>query len=133
MQKIEIYKADDGTLLATKEECEVYEKFLYHINEVEKFIKKGTPQGVQNSIEDVENFFKCFRGLLELYAPSLINYWDNNKHGIIGRFLSDSDNPIYEKLNKLYQHGVLCVGADLKSYDQPYNALRSCTITQTIN
>jgi len=120
------YEAVDGALFATEQECIKYERFLDEAAKCAAYIKKSESGndsvGLQNTEKNVELFNAAFRKLLEEYAPSLVEKWDECKKGIIGRYLSDGSDVYYRRLDRLYYAGVLCVGDDNKSYGQPYYA-----------
>lgn len=130
MEEIIQYKAIDGNIFATQDECCLYEELLCDIKNAEKYIIKNNgminndQSGIQNPLGNIINFNAAFRTILTRYIPTLVEKWDINPRGIIGRYLSDGDNSIYIAIYDLYYSCIMCVGKDGKSYAQPYYANR---------
>lgn len=127
MLAITKYKSNDGKIFDTAEEAKSYEDFCRQADSCALLIIKNgngnKPEGIENSQENIDEFMKEFRRLLTLYDTKLLDKWDANPRGIIGRYLLDGrGSPMYMKIGSVYHHGIMCVGGDNKSYGQPYFA-----------
>lgn len=126
MEEIIKYKANDGVEFSNSLDALGYEKMLVEIKKLKSLISDqpdfNSSVGIQNSQENIKKFDESFRGLLIEYAPELAEKWDSNRKGIIGRYLSDGNCPIYNKIYNVYVTCVLRVGSDNKTYGQPYYA-----------
>lgn len=127
MESITKYKSNDDNVFDTAEEAISYEYFCEQADSCMALILKNDdsnePGGLQNSQQNIDKFMKKFRELLTLYDEDLLDKWDANPRGIIGRYLLDGPGePMYEKIGRVYSRGIMCVGKDNKSYGQPYFA-----------
>jgi hypothetical protein len=129
MEQVIKYKAKDGVEFDTDYDATNYENLLDRLERVRSVINEqensNSDIGVENTQEAIDEFNETFRHILVDAAPELVEKWDANPRGIIGRYLSDGDSAIYNALDRAYYRCVLCVGNNNKSYGQPYYANHS--------
>ena len=109
----------------TKDECIKYEKLLVLCEQASKLVPRPDNWNdpsvkLQNSEKNLIEFNRQFKQILIEYTDSdIVNMWDLDRKGIIGRYLCDGCDPTYDAIYKLYDDSVLCVGSNGKSYGQP--------------
>lgn len=121
------YVADDGAEFNSEQDAHDYEYFLAATHIAQEFIAiqddVNSSAGISNSPDNIVAFAAIFREILQKYTPSLVEFWDANTRGIIGRYLCDDGTAYGKELYKLYYRCVLRVGKkDGKSYGQPFYA-----------
>jgi hypothetical protein len=103
----------------------------YWINFVKETLAMVLPQELDNtdyangggyiqlSISTHAKFLLRYREIIENTAPELLESFDKNPAGFIGRYLDDGGNPAYALFSR-----ALCIDNKLRMWGQPYFAAK---------
>lgn len=106
MEKLTMYKANDGRMFGNKKECEKHDKKL---EECDKLVQMILPKAVdtcdfangggyiQLTLETKNKFMAGYVGLIRKYHPKIYKELDVALYptGMVGRYLCDADSPFY--------------------------------------
>lgn len=136
MEVVQHFKAKDGTLFKNQDECSEYEDVL---TARDKAIRLVLPKEhdttdfangegyIQLTDDTKEEFIDAYLGLVKRLHPSLHQKAVTNPVGIIGRYLDDSNSPLYRLWTLACQ-----IDRQNRLWGQPYYALHPDEGKQTI-
>lgn len=128
MQTITKYKANDGKEFNSERDAISHESLLSRIDVAMVPLGK-TPKDDGCDFANGGGFIQHSRLAVDLAKLALIELWDGDQktkdaakisppsHSIIGRYLSDSNSPIYPAWCRL-----LCIDSEFREWGQPYFA-----------
>lgn len=116
-----------GYEFQSEEEAQSFKTFREKVIKASTLIAQqpdgNAEEGLDNTPEAVKRFEEAFVAIIAEFAPTIHEYYKaTGLRGYIGRALSDGSSPYAKVLTRLYYDCVMCVGADNKTYGQPYFA-----------
>jgi hypothetical protein len=136
VKAVQHFKANDGTLFEDEAECAKYDEVLGARDKAVALIlpkqfdttdfANGTGY-IQLTEDTKDDFIDAYLGLVKRLHPSLHQKAVTNPVGIIGRYLCDSDSPLYRLWTLACQ-----IDKQNRLWGQPYYALHPDEGTQTL-
>jgi hypothetical protein len=125
VQKKEVWAVGKRTF-DTKNEAEAYSQMLDRVTRAKKVLRYPKDPGckfangegyIQLTEEELALFNDIYRAAIRDFKPDLLPQFNANPKGIIGRYLDDSDSPLYSLW------GIACqIDAKRRLWGQPYYA-----------
>jgi len=119
----QVFQTEDGSVHQTAEAASKRERLLESVSNARKLLPLGDNEYSNGSgyyqltQQEVGTFKTQLRELIKINHPDLIKIYDKCPEGIIGRYLCDSDSPIYSLYCTL-----ICIDSSNKMWGQPYFA-----------
>jgi hypothetical protein len=129
MEKKTFFVAKDGRQFETEAPCRDYDKLLAKIEELKESVRPKEHNTIdfmnghgyiQLSSERAETFERAFKDLVGQVSPSWKSMVEENPRGFIGRYLDDSDSPLYGLWSLLTQ-----IDTKWRVWGQPFFANHS--------
>lgn len=128
MKAITMFETEDGRKFDSESKAKRHERYSKAIKEVRSILLPGNFKDkgcdfangggyFQLTKTQVDAFFVGFRNLIETFEPGLLEVYDKNPKGWIGRYLCDGDSPAYA----LYSLAIQ-IDSSNRLWGQPYFA-----------
>ncbi len=122
----QVYQVEDGSIHETRASAKEREKLLKSISKVRLLLPCPDDSNCsfangngyyQLTAQEINTFRSELRSLIEVLHPDLVEVYDQNSKGVIGRYLCDSDSPL-----RSLQYVLSCISDNNRLWGQPYFA-----------